>query len=179
MIYREDTTMMDHEYAEQADVMQPIEELRYLILAAQREGNRHLAEALRPVHLTPSQAEALRVLQDHEPLSLIALGDLLVCETGSPSRLVQGLVEDGLVERTPSSTDKRMVTLRLTDLGREQAANVAAVESLFYEANADLAKDTSLSEMLKVLWRFVEGKPAGKALARRIGRETGGETPAL
>src|SRR5215468_862851 len=109
--------------------MQPVEELRYLILAAQREGNRLLAEALRPLRLTPSQAEALRVLQDHEPLSLIALGDLLVCETGSPSRLVQGLVEAGLVERSPSPTDKRMVTLTLTTLGRERATTVGGLEA--------------------------------------------------
>lgn len=158
--------------------MRPIEELRYLILAAQREGNRHLAEALRPLQLTPAQAEALRVLQDHEPLSLIALGDLLVCETGSPSRLMQGLVEDGLVERSPSTTDKRMVTLTLTNLGRERAESVAAVESQFYEAYAGLVKDAPLPEMLQVLWQVVEGKPAGKALARRIGREPEGETPA-
>jgi MarR family transcriptional regulator, organic hydroperoxide resistance regulator len=158
--------------------MQPIEELRYLILAAQREGNRQLAEALRPLPLTPAQAEALRVLQDHEPLSLIALGDLLVCETGSPSRLVQGLVEDGLVERSPSATDKRMVTLTLTDLGRERAENVAAIESQFYEAYADLVQDAPLPEILKVLRRFVEDKPAGMALARRIGRETESKRPA-
>src|SRR5215831_6368550 len=173
------TTMMDHENEQRADMMQPIEELRYLILAAQREGNRILAEALRPMGLTPSQAEVLRVLQDHEPLSLIALGDLLVCETGSPSRLVQGLVEDGLVERLPSSTDKRMVTLTLTKLGREMAANVGALESQFYEANAGLVKDASLPEMLEFLWRFVEGKPAGRALPRRMGREIEGETLAL
>ncbi len=154
--------------------MQPMEELRYLILAAQREGNRLLADALRPLRLTPPQAEVLRVLQDHEPLSLIALGDLLVCETGSPSRLVQGLVEDGLVERIPSSTDKRMVTLTLTDQGREMAAHVGALESQFYEANADLLKDAPLPEMLELLWRFVRGKPAGMALARRMGRETEG-----
>src|SRR5215469_5701000 len=139
--------MMNYENERQADVMQPIEELRYLILAAQREGNRLFAEALRPLHLTPSQAEVLRVLQDHEPLSLIALGDLLVCETGSPSRLVQGLVEAGLVERTPSSTDKRMVTLTLTGLGRERAANVAALESEFYAANARLVQGAPLPEM--------------------------------
>lgn len=151
--------------------MQPIEELRYLILAAQREGNRLLAEALRSWDLTPSQAEALRVLQDHEPLSLIALGDLLVCETGSPSRLVQGLVEDGLVERNPSPTDKRMVTLTLTTLGRERAANVAALEAQFYEASASLLKDAPLPEILEALWRFVEGKPAGMALARRTGKQ--------
>ena len=34
-------------------------------------------------------------------------------------------------------------------------------------------------ELLEVLWRFVEGKPAGMALARRVGRETEGETLAL
>jgi len=153
-------------------MMIPIEELRYLILAAQREGNRLFADALYPLHLTPSQAEVLRVLQDHAPLSLIALGDLLVCETGSPSRLVQGLVEAGLIERMPSTTDKRMIILTLTDAGREKAEKVGAIESQFYEANADMVKDAPLPEMLGLLWRFVEGKPAGMALARRIEKET-------
>lgn len=151
--------------------MIPVEELRFLILAAQREGNRLFADALRPLHLTPSQAEVLRVLQDHAPLSLIALGDLLVCETGSPSRLVQGLVEAGLVERIASTADKRMVTLTLTEAGREQATHVGAMESQFYKANTELVKDAPLPEMLALLRRFVEGKPAGMALARRIERE--------
>jgi DNA-binding MarR family transcriptional regulator len=164
--------MVCHENEQRGDVMIPIEELRYLILAAQREGNRLFADALRPLHLTPSQAEVLRVLQDHEPLSLIALGDLLVCESGSPSRLVQGLVEAGLVERTPSSNDKRMVTLTMTNAGREMATNVSALEAQFYEANAGLVQDAPLPEILGLLWRFVEGKPAGMALARRMGKET-------
>src|ERR1700730_5969302 len=160
-------------------MMIPIEELRYLILAAQREGNRLFADALYPLHLTPSQAEVLRVLQDHAPLSLIAPGDLLVCETGSPSRLVQGLVEAGLIERRPSTTDKRMIILTLTDAGREKAEKVGAIESQFYEANADLVKDAPLPEMLGLLWRFVEGKPAGMALARRIEKETRSDTLSL
>jgi DNA-binding MarR family transcriptional regulator len=168
--------MRDDEKQQGAHVMQPIEEIRYLILAAQREGSRLLTEALRPWHLTSAQAEVLRVLQDYEPLSLIALGDRLVCETGSPSRLVQGLVEDGLVERLPSSTDKRMVTLTLTMQGRELATRVAALESEFYEANARLLKDAPVPEIVAFLWRFVEGKPAGMALARRMGQATEGET---
>ena len=166
---------MYHQIGLWVGMMIPIEELRYLVLAAQREGNRLFADALRPLHLTPSQAEVLRVLHDHEPLSLIALGDLLVCETGSPSRLVQGLVEDGLIERTPSSTDKRMVTLTLTSTGREMAQKVSVIESQFYEATTGLIKDIPLEEVLKLLWRFVEGKPAGMALARRIEREAKGD----
>ena len=37
--------------------MRPVEELRFLILAAQREGNRMLAQALRPLGITPAQAD--------------------------------------------------------------------------------------------------------------------------
>ena len=149
--------------------MQAVEELRYLILAAQREGNRILADALQPFELTPSQAEVLRVLQEHQPLSLIALGDLLVCETGSPSRLVNGMVEAGLIDRLPSLTNGRMVTLTLTEKGLAKAEQVRVVEEALYEGIAALLTGATLSDINALLWRFVEGRPAGKALARRIG----------
>jgi hypothetical protein len=64
-------------------------ELRYLILGAQREGNRTLTELLKPIGVTPSQAEVLSVLADAgDPLSVRDVGERLVCESGSPSRLV-------------------------------------------------------------------------------------------
>src|SRR4051795_12098202 len=49
--------------------MDSIEELRYLILGAQREGARALAELLRPARLTAAQGEVLAVLRDadHPP----------------------------------------------------------------------------------------------------------------
>ena len=118
--------------------MQPVEELRYLMLAVQREGNRTLTEALRPLELTPSQAEVLRVLQEFQPLSLIALGDLLICETGSPSRLVNGMVEAGYIERVPSITNRRMVTLTLTEKGQERAESVREVEKMMYHTITEL-----------------------------------------
>ncbi len=150
--------------------VQPVEEFRYLVLAAQREGNRILTEALRPFDLTPSQAEVLRVLQEHQPLSLIALGDLLVCESGSPSRLVNGLVEADLIKRVPNASNGRMVTLTLTATGEEMATRVRAVEAALYEFIAESFEGQSLSESIAVLWRLVEGRPAGEALARRIRR---------
>src|SRR5450432_634746 len=147
--------------------MQPVEELRYLVLAAQREGNRTLAEALRPLDLTPSQAEVLRVLQEYQPLSLIALGNLLVCETGSPSRLVNGMVEVGLIERLPSTMNGRMVVLTLTEKGREKVDQVCAVEEGMYKVISDTLGGVSLLEINALLWRCVEGRPTGEALARR------------
>ena len=150
--------------------MQPVEEIRYLMLAVQREGNRMFAEALRPFDLTPSQAEVLRILQDRQPLSLVALGELLVCEIGSPSRLVNGLVQAGLVERTPSPTDGRMVTLSLTQKGQEMAIQVQHVENAMYQFMAGVLKDQSLPELQALLWRFIDGRPSGEALARRKGK---------
>ncbi len=149
--------------------MQPIEEIRYLILAVQREGNRMFAESLRPLDLTPSQAEVLRILQDHQPLSLVALGELLVCEIGSPSRLVNGLVQAEIVERTPSPTDGRMVTLSLTAKGQEMATRVHHVEQSMYQFMAAALQGQSLPEIQTLLWRFIEGRPSGEALARRKG----------
>jgi len=138
--------------------------------AAQREGNRSLTDALRPLDLTPSQAEVLRVLQEFQPLSLIALGDLLICETGSPSRLVNGMVEAGLVERVPFTKNRRMVTLTLTEKGQERAERVREVEQMMYSTIIELLGGVSLPDIQALLWRFIEGRPAGDALARRTGQ---------
>ncbi len=150
--------------------MEPIEELRYLMLAVQREGSRTLTEALHPLDLTPAQGEVLRVLQEFQPLSLIELGDLLVCESGSPSRLVNGMVEAGLIERVTSTVNRRKVTLTLTEKGQERAERVREVEQKMYCMISELLGEFSFPEIQEILWRFIEGRPAGDALARRTGR---------
>jgi MarR family transcriptional regulator, organic hydroperoxide resistance regulator len=151
--------------------MRPIEELRYLILAAQREGNRILSEALRPLALTPSQAEVLRVLQDYQPLSLFELGQLLVCETGSPSRLVNGLVETGLIARAPSQLNGRKVILELTPNGQSKANQVRTIEEAMYSSLSEQLPDPLLAEILPLLRNYVSGRPSGNALVRRIARD--------
>ena len=151
--------------------MKPIEQLRYLILAAQREGSRFLADALQPLALTPSQAEALRVLQDWQPLALIELGSLLVCEQGSPSRLVAGLIAAGYVASTPSPDDKRKVVLTLTPRGHEIATQVAEVESTLYATLTAEMSAQQIELLLPFLWNIVTGRPAGNALARRMQRQ--------
>ena len=99
-----------------------LSELRHLILVTQREGNRWLGDALRPIGLTPSQAEILTVLAERDKLTLVELGRSIVCETGSPSRLVDHLVRRGLVERQPGTTDRRVVHLQFcTESGQELA----------------------------------------------------------
>jgi MarR family transcriptional regulator, organic hydroperoxide resistance regulator len=148
--------------------MGPAEELRYLILAIQREGNRLFAAELRPLGVTPSQAEVLRVLRDHQPLTLNGLGELLVCETtASPSRLVDRLVAQGLVQREVDPDDRRFVTLVLTTDGRRMARRVATAEDRLHARLEELSAGQPIDATLRLLRNVADAFPAGQALARR------------
>jgi DNA-binding MarR family transcriptional regulator len=149
--------------------MRVAEELRYLVLAAQREGNRLLAQELRPLGLTPSQAEVLRVLADREPLTVRGLGELLVCETGTnPSRLVDRLVAMGAIQRRASQHDRREVDITLTAHGRRLVGHITEIEDRLYGALNAAAAGRNIDDTLAFLRAFVADLPAGKALARRV-----------
>lgn len=148
--------------------MRTAEELRFLILATQREGNRALAQALRPLGLTPAQAEVIRLLEDHQPLSLSGLGDLLVCESGnSPSRLLGRVVALGLVTRSRAETDGRSVELALTPRGRELARAVADIEKFVYDAIDYALAGYDAEQIVGFLRTLVSELPSGQAIARR------------
>jgi DNA-binding MarR family transcriptional regulator len=149
--------------------MRRAELIRYLVLAAQREGNRRLSNELRELGLTPSQAEVLRILGDHEPLTLSGLGALLVCESGTnPSRLVDRLVEAGLVARVDALDDRRRVELTLTSAGREREVAVRSVEARLYGAIDSASAGIEADAAIELLQRLSAGEPSGLALSERI-----------
>jgi DNA-binding MarR family transcriptional regulator len=153
--------------------MSPVEELRYLILAVQREGNRRLAQALRPHGVTPAQAEVLRLLQERQPLSLSGLGELLVCESGTnPSRLVDRLVAAGFVRRAAREHDRRQVELTLTRDGERVARRVAGIEDELHRMLASAGSARELAAVIAYLRTLADGSPAGAAVALRAGRQS-------
>lgn len=152
--------------------MRTAEQLRYLILAAQREGNRQLIAALSQIGLTPAQSEALRIIADHGPLSLRELGDMLVCDSGtSPSRIVDRLVGAGLVHREAGAQDRRQISLTTTASGRKAATHVRAVEDQLYAAIDSAVGTTDAEALTRALWALTQGSPAGAALRNRLAAE--------
>lgn len=152
--------------------MRTAEQLRYLILATQREGNRQLSAMLSEIGVTPAQSEALRIIADHGPLALGELGDMLVCDTGtSPSRIVDRLVAADLVHRTPSEHDRRQVRLTLTPQGRDKANRVAEIENRLYDLLDRASEGTDIDAFIAFLHTFTRQAPAGLALANRLAAE--------
>jgi hypothetical protein len=83
---------------------------------------------------------------------------------------VAGLISAGYVERAPSLDDRRKVVLTLTSRGREVAERVRVVETALHTALSSLIAPHQLEELLPIFRRIVTGRPAGDALARRLGR---------
>ena len=152
--------------------MRNAERIRYLALAVQREGNRRLTVDLKPLGLTPAQSEVLRILGDNAPMTLTALGRMLVCESGTnPSRLVDRLVDAGLVCRIASDSDRRQVTLTLSEEGKARELDVRAVEDRIYVDLESTFGAIDVDGLIAYLELLVTGQPAGMALAERIAAE--------
>lgn len=145
------------------------DEVRYLILALQREGNRQVAQGLAPFSVTPSQAEAISLLARHKVLSLRDLGLLLVCETGdSPSRLIDRLVNRGLVRKVRSEVDRRAISLTLTDLGVDVYKKaIEPSEEMIRQSIRESLSKKDIAKLRSLLSLMAEKAGANNALKSR------------
>lgn len=143
-------------------------ELRYLVLAAQREANRVYARLLTDTGLTPSQAEILLVLHEYGPLSLRDLGRMIVCEAGSPSRVVDALVQRDLVERQSDPRDRRAVLLTLTVHAEQLVPRLREVEGTMDTMTKQRLDAQQSTAMAGALRRFLLGTRELEALESRF-----------
>src|SRR3954451_20224979 len=126
----------------------PLLELALSVKAIQRELERQTNEAMRPLGLTGPQADALLVIGQAGPLSLKDLGELLIAEAGHPSRLVDRLVEAGLVERRAAGEDRRRVELSLSPRGRRLEKRVVEARQGILQLARELVGDRDLEPAL-------------------------------
>jgi DNA-binding MarR family transcriptional regulator len=145
----------------------PLFEFALAVKAGQRVLERMTEEAFRPLGLTAAQGDALSVLAQAGPLSLKELGSLLIAEAGHPSRLVDRLVEAGLVERRPAEDDRRRVVLTLTPEGRRLARRVETARERNLELGRQLIGDRDLEPILEPMRELLELTPYANLIERR------------
>lgn len=144
-----------------------IQAIRYMIIAMEREGGRQFQEMLKPIGVTGTQAEAIRVLHEYGPLSLKELGALLICEGGSPSRLVDTLVKEGHAIRSTAEYDRRAVTIMLSERGIHIATEINKAETAMYRNLLSQIPDEYVNEAYHALKQIVENHPMGEKLIKR------------
>ena len=147
--------------------MDPLYELALAVKAIDRELQRRINDAMASLGVTAAQADALVVIGQSGRISLKELGDLLIAEGGHPSRLVDRLVEAGLVERRAAEEDRRRVELSLTPAGRRVVKRIADSREQLTELGRQLIPQRDLNAALKALRRMLEYTPHAELVARR------------
>lgn len=79
--------------------------------------NRDVEHALSPTGLSLAEVKILRFLHEDGPLPITKLATELLVTPGAVTSLVDGLENQGLVERVRSESDRRVVTIRITTGG--------------------------------------------------------------
>ncbi|MCS5714130.1 MarR family transcriptional regulator [Herbiconiux sp. CPCC 205716] len=106
----------------------PLDELTcFNLYAAARATNRLYNVLLAPWNLTYPQYLVLRLLWARDTATIGEIAKCLMLDSGTTTPLVRRLETHGLVTRTRSSTDERIVTVSLTKRGQALEEDVAGV----------------------------------------------------
>lgn len=147
--------------------MDPVLELAMWVKAAQRELERQMNEFMRPLGVTGAQADAITVIGQAGPLALKDLGELLIAEAGHPSRLVDRLVEAGLVDRRGEQDDRRRVVLSLTAKGRRLEKRVEDVRQRVLEIGREMLGNRDVDAVIELLSHMLAGSEYADLIERR------------
>ena len=109
--------------------------------------------------ISAARLQALAVLVEGGPQTMGALSRRLGTTAHNVTKLVDGLEAEGLVERRDDASDRRAVSLHVTEAGRQaerrlvQAHVDAVLEPFLDLSDAELADLTSLLDRLRLAMR--------------------------
>lgn len=138
--------------------MDPTEELRYLIRAVDKEGELIFSDLLKPFSITPSQNEILKILSANSGLSVSQIGELLICGSDNPSRLIDRLMLKGLVEKKRNPADTRVVNIFITPEGRALLEKTTLIEDQFNrQIEENLKNQITVDAFIDLLKNQIQG----------------------
>lgn len=120
------------------------------------DGQRCFRSACEATGLAPGVLKTLLSLRGGEPVSMGELAEHFRCDPSYVTSLVDGLEEEGLAERKPRPSDRRVKDVVLTDVG---AKTLEHVGKILGEPPPSMAK-LSFSELRKLrelMVRLVDG----------------------
>lgn len=111
--------------------------------------------------LTDAQWKPLWLLQSGRATTANELARVADCDAGAMTRLLDRLAAKGLIERSRSETDRRVVQLRLTSAGADAAAKIPP---LLAALNNDFLRGFSEDEWLQLRHLLERMTANGQAL---------------
>jgi DNA-binding MarR family transcriptional regulator len=149
-----------------ADVDQVFEAIVYLYT----ESRRVTKELARRAQLTGPQLTVIKILETLGDLSLSELSDRIRAQNSTVTGIIDRMEREGLVVRTRSTADRRVVHIRLTDKGKGLAREIP-VEPMEIFRHALLAlSEQELRDFLRILTKIA--KRVKQIVRRDVGEES-------
>jgi DNA-binding MarR family transcriptional regulator len=117
--------------------------------------------------LTVTQLKSLFLIADKGSTNFKKLAEALQVTPSNVTRIVERLVERGLVSRTENTEDRRMLMLQATDKGRSLLQSIRETSMKHMTGTLDLLSVKELSSLAEGLSAFIRAakahqKDAGK-----------------
>ncbi|NRO42580.1 hypothetical protein IMAU80668_00847 [Lactobacillus helveticus] len=101
-------------------------------------------------------------------MSVKELGNLLICEKKSPSRLVQSLIKKKLLIKKVDETDKRVSLIELTAQGKKLIPEINAANEKFNRIiEKKIHNSNQADELIDILQEYLEGTDSLSKIHRR------------
>ena len=119
-----------------------------------------LAVLLRPAGITPEQYHALRVLRDAGPggLACTAVAERLVSGDPDVTRLLDRLERQGWASRARESSDRRVVTARITRDGARLLADLEERVAALHERQLARLGPRDLATLRRLLQKLADSQ---------------------
>lgn len=116
--------------------------------------------------LTPTQGNALRILDPDRPVAMSTLAEALLCDASNVTGVVDKLESRGLIARQPTEHDRRIKMLVVTEAGRELRQRLVA-RSLEPPPSIAALPEEARRQLAEVLRTAVRARGSEPALLTR------------
>jgi DNA-binding MarR family transcriptional regulator len=143
--------------AEQDDYLQLEKQLCFSLYSASHKLVRCYRQLLEPLELTYPQYLAMLVLWQQQELTVKELGEKLYLDSGTLTPLLKRLESKGLVSRSRSAVDERVVQISLTAQGqalKSQASHIPL--EIFHKTGLPLEQLQALKQGCDLLFQQLE-----------------------
>lgn len=148
-----------------SDVRAEVDSIVETIIYLYTESRRITKGMAREVGLTGPQLTVIKLLESFDDLSLSSLSERIRAQNSTVTGIIDRMEREGLVRRERSTTDRRVVHIRLSDKGQKLARQIKVEPmEIFRDALASLSP-SDLRDLLRImskLQRFVRSEVAAE-----------------
>jgi DNA-binding MarR family transcriptional regulator len=120
------------------------------------ESRRVTKEVARRAELTGPQLTVLKMLEGVGDLSLSELSERIRAQNSTVTGIIDRMEREGLVVRSRSTEDRRVVHIRLTDKGAKIAREIAVEPMEIFRTALGCLSATEMHDLLRILTKIAQ-----------------------